>query len=169
MTTSEHENYKISLILEENDLDKYVIEEILEWKEEESESTHKKNMIRDKRIIFDSIKYHLIPHVSSLKTPKNMFDSLTKLHEGNNINHNMTLRNQLKNVNIQDSKSFQLYFLRVSQIKEQLEAIEENVEEGEIVMTTLNGLLKSWDSFIQGICARNKLIKSIRLWEECTQ
>ena len=36
-------------------------------------------------------------------------------------------------------------------------------------MTTLNGIPRSWDSFIQGICARKKLIKSSKLWEECTQ
>ena len=53
-----------------------------------------------KRIIADSIKDHLIPQVSSLKTPKEMFDSLTKLFEGKNINWNMTVRNKLKNVKI---------------------------------------------------------------------
>ena len=36
-------------------------------------------------------------------------------------------------------------------------------------MTTLNGLPKLWDSFIQGICARKKLITFSRLWEECSQ
>ena len=36
-------------------------------------------------------------------------------------------------------------------------------------MTTLNGLPRSWDSFIQGIYARNKLVKFSRLWEECSQ
>ena len=36
-------------------------------------------------------------------------------------------------------------------------------------MTTLNGIPRSWDSFIQGICAINKLIKFDRLWEELTQ
>ena len=35
-------------------------------------------------------------------------------------------------------------------------------------MTTLNGLPRSWDSF-QGICARKKLVKFSRLWEECSQ
>ena len=57
----------------------------------------------------------------------------------------------------------------VSQIKEQLEVVEEEVENAEIVMTTLNGLPRSWDSFIQGICARRKLITFSRLWEECSQ
>ena len=37
---------------------------------------HKKNLVKAKKIITDSIKDHLIPHVSSLKTLKDMFDSL---------------------------------------------------------------------------------------------
>ena len=98
-----------------------------------------------------------------------MFDSLTKLFEGKNINQKMTLRNQLKNVKIQNDEALQSYFRRVSQIKEQLEAVDEEVENVEIVMTTLNGLPRSWDSFIQGIYARKKLIKFCRLWEECSQ
>ena len=36
-------------------------------------------------------------------------------------------------------------------------------------MTTLNGLPRSWDSFIRGICARRKMISFIQLQEECTQ
>ena len=66
---------------------------------------------------------------------------------------------------IQNAETIQSYFTRVSQIKEQLGV----VENAEIVMTTLNGLPISWDSFIQGICARKKLIKFSRLWEECSQ
>ena len=33
----------------------------------------------------------------------------------------------------------------------------------------MNGLPRSWDSFNQGICARKKLVKFSRLWEECSQ
>ena len=54
-------------------------------------------------------------------------------------------------------------------MKEHLEAVDEEVENAKIVMTTLNGLLRTWDSFIQGICARKKLVKLSRLWEECSQ
>ena len=85
-------------------------------------------------IIAYSIKDRLIPHVSSFKTLKEVFEALTKMFEGKNINRKMTLRNQLKNVKIQNSETIQSYFTRVAQIKEQLKAVEENVEEGEIVM-----------------------------------
>ena len=53
-----------------------------------------------------------------------MFDALTKLFEGKNINWKMTLRNQLKNVKIQNYETIQYYFTRVAQIKEQIEGIE---------------------------------------------
>ena len=81
----------------------------------------------------------------------------------------MTLKNQLKNVKIQNEERIQSYFTRVSHIKEQLEAVDEEVENTEIVMTTMNGLPRSWDAFIQGICARKKLVKFNRLWEEFSQ
>ena len=42
------------------------------------------------------------------------------------------------------------------QIKEQVEAVEEEVENAEVVITSLNGLLGSWDSFIRRMCARMK-------------
>ena len=63
----------------------------------------------------------------------------------------------------------QSYFSRVYQIKEQLEAIGDMVEEEEVVMTTLNSPPGEWDSFIRGICARRNLTKFIKLWEECVQ
>ena len=67
-----------------------------------------------------------------------MFDSLTNIFEGKNINYNMTLIKQLKNVKIQNAETIQSYFTRVSQIKEQLEAVEEEVENAEVVIITLN-------------------------------
>ena len=88
------------MILEENDLDQYISEEAIELEGYEAKVTHKNILVKPKRIIADSIKDHLIPHVSSLKTPKEAFDALTKLFEGKNINRKMTLRNQLKNVKI---------------------------------------------------------------------
>jgi hypothetical protein len=57
----------------------------------------------------------------------------------------------------------------VNQIKDQIESIGDSVEGEEVVMTTLNGLPRSWDAFIQGICSRKKLPKFSRLWEDCNQ
>ena len=115
---------------------------------------HQKNLVKAKKIIVDSVTTQLVLQVSSLKTQK-IFDSLTKLFKGKNKNQNITLRNQLKNVKIQNAETMQSYFTRVSQIKEQLVAVKE-VKNAEVVIITLNGLPGSWDSFIGGMCARRK-------------
>ena len=60
----------------------------------------------------------------------------------------MTSRNQLKNV--KNAETIQSYFTRVSQIKEHLEAVKEEVKDAEVVIVTLNGLPGSWDSFMRG-------------------
>ena len=108
--------WKYRISLEENELEFYISEEVPVLEGDEAKALHKKNLVKAKRIIANSIKDHLIPHVSPLKTPKGIVRCCDE------------------------------------EIKE---------EEEEIVITTLNGLLRSWDSFIQGICARKKLITFI--------
>ena len=81
-------------------MDSYINEEVPVLEGDEAKELHMKKLVMAKRIISDSIKDHLIPQVSSLKTPKAMFDFLNKLFEGKNINQKKTLRNQLKNVKI---------------------------------------------------------------------
>ena len=62
--------YTIGLILEENDLARFVKEELPELEDATEKTKHQKDIIRAKRIIVDSIKHHLIPYVSSKKTSK---------------------------------------------------------------------------------------------------
>ena len=53
--------YRISLVLEENELDSCIHEEILVPEGDEAKALHKKKLVMAKRIIADSIKDHLIP------------------------------------------------------------------------------------------------------------
>ena len=52
----------------------------------------------------------------------------------------------LENINIWD--------ITASQIKDQPASTGDTIEDTELVLTTLNGFLSSWDVFVQGICAR---------------
>jgi hypothetical protein len=126
-------------------------------------------MVRAKRIIVDSIKDHLIPEVSSKNTPKEMFDALTRMSEGKNINRKINLRTQVKNTKMQKGQIVHDYFSRVSQFKEQLEAIEDNLDEDELIITALNGVTRPWDAFIQTIYARKGKLHFDSLSEECVQ
>ena len=98
-----------------------------------------------------------------------MFDALTRMYEGKNINRKMNLRTQLKSTRMQKGETIQEYFSRISQFKEQLGAIEDTIDEDELIMTTLNGITRPWDEFIQTICARKEKLHFDSLWEECVQ
>jgi hypothetical protein len=98
-----------------------------------------------------------------------MFDALTRMFEGRNTNQKMNLRTQLKNTKMQKGETVQDHFSRISQFKEQLEEIGDNLDEDELVMTTLNGLTRPWDAFIQNFCARKEKLQFDSLWEECVQ
>ena len=77
--------YNISLIVEENDLDQFISRDVPEPEGDEKKATHKRSMAKDKRIVADSIKDDLIPHVSTFKKRKEAYDALTKMFEGKNI------------------------------------------------------------------------------------
>jgi hypothetical protein len=160
--------YRIGLILAENDLAKF-IKEVEEPEDVIEKAKHQKDSIRAQRIIADSIKDHPIPYVSSKKTPKQIFDSLSKLYEAKNINRKMNLRTQLKNTKMQKREMIQEYFSRISEIKEQLKAIRDTIDEDEFVITSLNDLARPWDAFIQSICGRKEKLQFESLWEECTK
>jgi hypothetical protein len=69
--------YRIALILEENDLARFIKENVLEPVDATTKAKYHKDMVRAKRIIVDSIKDHLILQVSPKNSPKEMFDALT--------------------------------------------------------------------------------------------
>ena len=71
--------YGISLVLEENELDTYIIGEVPVPEGDEAKSLTQEELGQGQ-------EDHLIPQLSSLKTPKEMFDSQTKLFDGKNIN-----------------------------------------------------------------------------------
>ena len=71
--------YRICLILRENGLEKYIKDEVAKPKEDEAKEKHEQHLLKEMRIIVDSIKDHLIPQVSSKKTPKQMYDALSNV------------------------------------------------------------------------------------------
>jgi hypothetical protein len=62
--------YRISLILEDNDLARFFKENVPEPTDATAKAKYQKDMVRDKIIIADSIKDHLIPQVAYKDTPK---------------------------------------------------------------------------------------------------
>ena len=67
-------------------MDKFISGDVPKLEGDEAKDAHKRSMAKAKIIIAYLIKDHLIPHVSAFKTPKEVYDALTKMFEGKNIN-----------------------------------------------------------------------------------
>jgi hypothetical protein len=160
--------HRLQMILDENDLLEHVTVGVLEPEEEEQKTKHKKNEKKAKRIGPDSIKDHLIPHISELHTTRQMYEALNMLYESKDISLNLALRIQLCNMKMENSESVSSYLMRVSQIRDQLAAIGDVISDKVLVTTTLIGFPTFWIPFVQGVCARSKLPEFDKLWADCT-
>jgi hypothetical protein len=107
----------------------------------------KDSVINATSIIVDSVEYHAIPYISHLDSSKKMYDSLINLFSVRNIGQLMSLKNELRDMKMNDDDSITLYLVRISQLRDQLQAIEEIISEKELVNIVLNGLPKTWDTF----------------------
>jgi putative lipoic acid-binding regulatory protein len=126
---------RIDLILAKNKvLDivkaKIVEPQFEEGKEKEPQNVavmgnFKKNGINAMSIIEDSVKDHLIPYISHLDSSKKMYDTLTTLFSVRNIEQVMSLKNELRDMKMNDDESITSYFVRISQLRDQLQDIEE--------------------------------------------
>jgi hypothetical protein len=85
----------------------------------------KDNDINSMSIIVESTKYHLIPYISHIDSFKNMYDALTNIFSVKNIGQVISLKNELHDMKINDDESITSYFVRISQLRDQLQAIEE--------------------------------------------
>jgi hypothetical protein len=120
-------------------------------------------------IIVDSIKYHLIPYISHLDSSKKMYDALTNPFSVRNIGQVMSLKNELCDMKMNDDDSITSYFLRISQLRDQLQVIEEITSEKELVNIVLNGLPKTWDASAASMNTRKEYPTFEELWTCCAQ
>ena len=90
-----------------------------------------------------------------------MYDALTNLFSVRNIGQVMSLKNELRDMKMNDEDSITSYFVRISQLRYQLKAIEEIISEKELVNIVLNGLPKTWDAFAASMNKRKEKHKEL--------
>jgi hypothetical protein len=98
-----------------------------------------------------------------------MYDSLTNLFSIINIGQVMSLKNELRDMKMNDEENITSYFVRISQLRNQLQDIEEIISEKELVNIVLNGLPKTWDSFSASMNTRKEYPTFEELWTCCAQ
>jgi hypothetical protein len=61
------------------------------------------------------------------------------------------------------------YLMRITQVRDYVTTIGEKMKVRELVHVASNGLLKSWEPFVKGVCARENLPDGQRLSDDYIQ
>jgi hypothetical protein len=170
---------RIDLILAKNKVLDIVKGKIMEPQFEEGKEKEPQNVAVMKKfkdndinamsIILDSIKDHLIPYISHIDSSKKMYDALPNLFSVRNIGQVMSLKNELRDMKMNDDDNITSYFVRISQLRDQLKTIEEIISEKKLVNIVLNGLPKTWNAFAASMNTRKEYPTFEELWICCTQ
>ncbi|XP_057863426.1 uncharacterized protein LOC131071557 [Cryptomeria japonica] len=167
--STNYTSWKVRMMMALNDLAEYVSKDAKEPTDEKEKEEWQKKDFQARRLIIDSVKDHIVSSISKMKSAREMFSTLEKMYEVNNTSRILALRNQLTHIRLEKGESITSYFMRMTDLKDQLSAVEKEVEDNDLTLTTLNGLPPAWEPFIQGISVRIELPKFERLRADCIQ
>ena len=105
---------RIVLLLEEYELWEIVETTVVVLTDLVSLFEFEKKYINAKRIILDSVKDHIIPHVSGTDFAYQMWESLSNLYQSSNQNQKMVLCEKLQSTMMAKGESITAYLTRVS-------------------------------------------------------
>ena len=118
----------IDLILENNKVLNFVQGKIKKPTHEASET--KKTEFKETRIlamnlIVDGVKDNLIPYISNIDSAQEMYEDLSRLFTIKNIGQITSLKNELGTIKIIKDETVSFYCIRISRIRDELQAIDE--------------------------------------------
>ena len=150
---------RVLLPLEEHDEMDFALKEVPLPKEEECQASWRRHDVKARKILMDSMKSHLIFHISKAETTKDMFDILKNLFERDSTSKSIALRTQHHTIKMKRSESMDSYFTRVAEIRDQLGNTGEEIPEKELSIYILRGLSDAWELFVQSVTGHDNLPK----------
>ena len=105
---------RITNILQEHDLEKYVTIVVEEPMNNVGRATFRKSQAKAKRIIFDSVKDSIMPRMTSLMTSNDCMDTLVNLYEKHVPSHKRTLKHNLKYLKMEKCESLASLYSKIS-------------------------------------------------------
>jgi hypothetical protein len=144
---------RIALLLEENEIwDIVENTQVVPTYTTLLAAFNKKN-VKSKRMLLDVVRDHIIPNVFRKKYAYGMWEAPTKLYQSGNQNKKMVLREKLRSTKMSKTDTVASYLTRISQVRDELTTVREEVKDDEVARTTLNGFSEKWALFMKGVVA----------------
>ena len=128
--------YKSRLIvtLEEDDLLDVTTKTLPTTTTDIEKKIRKEEDVKARKIIIYSVRDHLLPRISNLKTTYDMYESLKGMFESDNTLKSLTLKSQLQSTKMMKGDTVALFFMKLSDIKENLETNGEIMSNRELFL-----------------------------------
>jgi hypothetical protein len=107
---------RVLLLLEENYLKEYVESVVVDPTDPQWLTTHKKKEVKAKRVLLESVKDHLIPHIVEKTTTKNMYDSFVGLYQNKTTGRILHLKHKLHIIRMTSEDIVVNYFMKITHI-----------------------------------------------------
>jgi hypothetical protein len=102
-------------------------------------------------------------------TTANKYDALITLYQSVNVPCKMLTKDELFATHMSDKDTVTSYLMRITKLQNQCVAIKMKIKNKELVPIALNGFSSSWEPFVQGVCAHEKLPNFEKLWDDFIQ
>jgi len=160
---------RLDLILIANEVIEYVKGSITKPSQERAQALPKymKGEIRAQRILIESTKDSLIPYVAKLTMMKEIYDKLVELFFVNTIGEIISFRTKLYKMKISREERITSYFMKVFEIRDQLQELGEVMSDREMTTIVFDALLYEWRKFVSSIYGKKETTPFSDFWSLC--
>ena len=100
----------------------------------------RKKNVKEKILILEGIKDHVIPHVRGKTYAHEIWTTLTSLYQSSNENRKMVLKEKMKAIKMAKTDSATTYLTKITSVRDELVVVGEIIAPTELVRIALNGL-----------------------------
>ena len=97
-------------------------------------------MAKAKRMILDGVKDHVVCHVASKGTTKEMWDALAMLYQGSSEQQKMYLEQKLRSAQMQKGERVDPFLTKLKETRDELSPVGHTPQVSELVRLALNSV-----------------------------
>lgn len=160
---------RISFLLDEHELKAFINSAVDELVVAAPLRAFKKNMAKAKWWILNGVKDHIVSHISSKGTAKEMWDALAKLYQGSSEQWTMFLEEKMWSTRMQKGESIDPFLEKLQDFRDQLAVVGAASQATEMVRLALNFVSEEYQVFVKSILGREKLSDWEGMWAALQQ
>lgn len=142
---------RMSFLLDEHALKTYVDSVVVVPADADLLKKYKAEMVKPKRMILDGVKDHVVCHIASRWTVKEMRDALSTLYQGSSEQQKMYLEKKLRSAQMQKGECVDPFLTKLPETQDELYDVGSAPQDSKLVRLALNSVSDEWQVFVQSI------------------